>query len=77
MDAAQQLAATNAGVFLNSNNRVGLRGAVSNANGGSETFYISNLNVVGEPIPEPSTFALFACGVGAVLFGRLRFKSKA
>jgi hypothetical protein len=76
MDAAQQLAATSAGVFLNPNNRVALRAAVSEAKGGSETWYVANLNNVGEPIPEPTSLALVACGVGAMLFGRMRFKAR-
>ena len=46
--------------------RVGLSASASGFAGGPETFYLASASTPVSPVPEPSTFALFAAGFGAM-----------
>lgn len=71
LDAAQQTAATAAGAFSSTSNVIGMSSAFSNSAGGSETFFIANIQQV-TPIPEPATYALIGLGLGAIALIRRR-----
>jgi len=46
--------------------RVGLSASASAFAGGPETFYLASAPTPVSPVPEPSAFALFAAGLGAL-----------
>jgi hypothetical protein len=80
LDTAQANAATSAGAFSSQNNRVGISGSVSNANGGNETFYLATATPTApgpQPTPEPSTWIMSIAGLILVCIGsRLKLSAQ-
>ena len=74
LDAAQQAAATAAGVFLNTSNVMGMSSTITGTSGGNETFFIANIQQVS-PVPEPATGALLGGGLLALAWVLRRRKA--
>jgi len=75
LSSDQALAATNAGVFKNLNDLVGLSGSVTGANGGNETFYLATATPTApgpSPTPEPGTWMMLSAGLAFVCIGGYR-----
>lgn len=65
LDAAQAAAAqATFGADLSSV-RFGLSAALSNVQGGPDTFFVSGSGAIAAPVPEPDTYALMLAGLGA------------
>jgi len=71
LDAAQQAAATAAGVFNTQTTIVGLSASTSNASGGPETFFLARVPGISS-VPEPASMLLMGAGLIGLALVRKR-----
>jgi len=69
LDAAQQAAATAAGVFSTQTTIVGLSASVSGNSGGGETFFLARVPGIST-VPEPTSMLLMGAGLIGLAFAR-------